>query len=185
MPIAGKFFLEAVVTGIPILGTVTTTTALSFNSDVVGAASGGKVSKSLSKINQYAGLLGIDPVSLVLQGGPFVTGPVAITGVTTPKVQIVGGPRDGQKRAVLSLEPTLNEGITPTVNSVTVQHTVTVRGTNALISASQAGNVTFVSPVCIDAGGDNPNLPGVVKAKFVFVTTIPSSRRTPVLVVLF
>jgi hypothetical protein len=58
------------------------------------------------------------------------------------------------------------------------RHTVTVSGSNALISGGQAGRVTVVSPIWIDTGtllgnlpgGDNlGNLPGVVKLTFEFV----------------
>jgi hypothetical protein len=48
-------------------------------------------------------------------------------------------------------------------------HTVTVTGSNALISGSQAGTLTVVAPLWIDAGAALGNLPGALTMSFEFV----------------
>ena len=48
-------------------------------------------------------------------------------------------------------------------------HTVTVSGSNALVSAGQAGRVTVVSPLWIHLTSTQGNLPGAVKLHFEFI----------------
>jgi hypothetical protein len=166
MPLDGQFVLSAVVTaaGFPVTTVVTT---IPFNSSVVGATSGGKAVLSITQIP------GVDDIVLTLHGGPFVTGPAVITNVTTPQVEIFGGPRDGMRGAVFSLEPTSGEVVVPvmTGNTPVMQHTVTVQGTNNLVSATASGTITLVSPMRIDStqGANIIRLPGMVKTRFVFI----------------
>jgi hypothetical protein len=48
-------------------------------------------------------------------------------------------------------------------------HTVSITGSNALVSGSQAGTVTVVAPLWIDAGAALGNLPGALTMGFEFV----------------
>jgi hypothetical protein len=108
---------------------------------------------------------------------PFVTEPVEITGFTSNLITI---PARGNVQGVaFTLNPTSAETIrTLSTNggfvSVSgglpfVQHTVTLSGTNNLISANQGGIVTMVSPARVHTGAIAGAIPGqvVIHAHFV------------------
>ena len=127
------------------------------------------------------GTLMVGGATIAVTGGPFVTGKVRITNITTNIVQIPNrspiatGPQFLLKvtsSEVVRTFTTLGGFITSgTVSAVLeTQATVTIAGTNQLASASAAGQVTLVTPLRIDTGPlAVGNIPGSVTKTFVFV----------------
>ncbi len=116
---------------------------------------------------------------IVATGGPWLTGKMRITGVTTNVIQLPNRP--GSPTGVgVTLNPTSMEEVKTfttmggfrTDNEgapILTQGTVTVSGTNALASASAAGTVTLISPLRVDTGPlAVGTIPGVATKKFVF-----------------
>jgi hypothetical protein len=112
--------------------------------------------------------------------GPFVTGKVRVTGIGTNVLSMPG--RGG---GVTGVGVTLLPAATEEVKTFTTlggfqtdnpggilqtQMTVVFSGTNNLLSASQGGSVTLISPLRFDVGALGlPVLPGFASKKFVFV----------------
>jgi len=118
--------------------------------------------------------------TIAATGGPFVTGKVRITNITSNVVQLPNRSPVETGPAIL-LAPGSTEEVktfttmggfltsNPGAQIETVA-TLTFAGTNQLGSASQPGQVTLVSPLRIDTGPLNVgNIPGVVRKTFVFV----------------
>jgi len=97
--------------------------------------------------------------------GPFFTQKVTMTNVTTNLISIPQ--RGGATGVAFTLLPTPNE----TTNTLSVDsvNTVCLTGTNSLLSASQPGMVTLVSPLRVNTGALAGTLPGKVIKKFVFI----------------
>jgi hypothetical protein len=97
-------------------------------------------------------LLGI-PMSVT--GGPWATGALTITGITTNVISL-----NGVIGAGINLQPDIGEsardlstggGFVSTNDGLPLElHTVTIPGSNNLISSSQAGTVTLVAPMRIN-----------------------------------
>jgi hypothetical protein len=120
-------------------------------------------------------------------GGPFVTGKVKITNITSNVVQLPGRQATPFETPVrftglaFTLDPTSMEEIKTfttlegfiTSNASGVLKTnasVTLKGTNTLASAAQGGAVTLVTPLRIDTGPlAVGNIPGKMTKTFVFV----------------
>ncbi len=125
------------------------------------------------------GTIMIGPATIAATGGPWVTGKIRITNVTSNVVQL---PNRSPVETGLpfTLAPSSMEVVktftisggfvtsNPTGQLKTVA-TVTISGTNNLASASNAGSVTLVTPLRIDTGPLNVgNIPGAVEQRFVF-----------------
>jgi hypothetical protein len=121
-------------------------------------------------------------------GGPFVTGKVKITNITSNVVQLPGrqGPPSSTPAVrftglAFTLDPTSMEEIKTftTLEGFVTSHpagilktnaSVTLKGTNTLGSASAGGAVTLVTPLRIDTGPlAVGNIPGKMTKTFVFV----------------
>ena len=135
--------------------------------------------------NDIIGVGGTDTImigtaTIAVTGGPFVTGKVKITNITSNIVQLPNRSPVETGAAFLlgatSMEvvktfTTMGGFITsnPGGQLETVA-SVTISGTNNLASASAAGTVTLVSPLRIDTGPlQVGNIPGSVTKTFVFV----------------
>jgi len=127
-------------------------------------------------------------VTLVATGGPWITGKVQITGITTNVISVPGrpggpGPGGGATGVGVTLNLTTMEGQTAMalttagayVSTMTaaprsVRNTVNVGGTQNLASSAAGGVVTLISPVRVDASAiGQPVIPGVFRQTFKFV----------------
>ncbi len=120
----------------------------------------------------------IGPATIAATGAPWVTGKVRITNITTNVISMPG--RGGEIGIGITLEPTSMEEVktfttgggfrtTNPTGQLETRASATVSGTNQLASASNAGQVTLVSPLRIDTGPLGVgNIPGKVEAKYVF-----------------
>jgi len=100
----------------------------------------------------YPTLLGL---SMTVTGGPWATGPLTITDITTNVITLSGVTGVG-----ITLQPTTQEnirfvstggGFVTTDGGLPIeQHTVTISGSNNLQSASQSGTVTLVAPMRVN-----------------------------------
>jgi hypothetical protein len=165
-------------------GTICPTGCLGGNASVDGqtvvkiAGAPFPISNTVIGVGGTATLM-IGPATIAVTGGPWVTGKVRITNVTSNVISL-----PNRSPAVtglgITLEPTSMEVVktfttgggfvtsNPT-GQLETRATVTISGTNSLASASQAGQVTLVSPLRIDTGPLNVgNIPGKVKTTFVF-----------------
>lgn len=107
--------------------------------------------------------------------GRLHTAPAAITGVSTPRIQVDGS----LTGAALTLEPTAAQtvkvfttggGFTSTGAGPTDRiSTVTVAGSNDLAGPSNSGSVVLVTPVRIDTGPIGGILPGMIRTRLSFV----------------
>ncbi len=115
--------------------------------------------------------------NITVTNGPFITAPVVITAVTSNFITI---PARGNVQGVaFTLQPTPNETVmTPSTNGGFVSvnggnavenHTVTVSGTQNLLSGSKAGSVTVVAPMRIDTAAIAGRIPGSATIHFEFV----------------
>jgi hypothetical protein len=111
---------------------------------------------------------------------PFVTGKVRITGITSNILQLPDrspvqtGPGillGATPNELVKTQTTMGAFFTtvPGTKVIEVTHTVTLSGTNQLASASQAGQVTLVSPLRVATGAIAGTIPGFVKQTFAFV----------------
>jgi PEP-CTERM motif len=134
-------------------------------------------------LNHVGGVMGeTTMVTLLAQNitvtnGPFISAPIKITGVTSNIITI---PARGNIQGVaFTLQPTPGETVmTPSTNGGYVSidhgvakenHTVTISGTNNLLSASKAGSVTVIAPLRIDTSNIAGTVPGSAKMVFNFV----------------
>ncbi len=128
-------------------------------------------------------------VTLKATGGPWITGKVQITGITTNVISVPGrgpggpGPAGGATGVGVTLNLTTMEGQTAmalttggayastnTLNAISVRNTVNVGGTQNLASSATGGVVTLISPVRVDASAiGQPVIPGVFRQTFKFV----------------
>lgn len=146
----------------PFLGTATWTTPTSATFTL-----------DLARIGPTGTASGCPGVQCIF--GRLHTGPAVITGLSTPRVSVVGVGTG----AVLTLRPTANAnvrvlttggGFTSTgVGPVSELGTLTLSGTNTLPSTNATGAITLVSPMRIDTGGIDGVLPGEVRIKLAFV----------------
>ncbi|MBW2383028.1 MAG: PEP-CTERM sorting domain-containing protein [Deltaproteobacteria bacterium] len=117
--------------------------------------------------------------TIPVEFGPFITGKVRITGIGT---NVISMPDRGNVTGVaVTLVPAATEEVKTfttlggfvTTNPggiLETQGTVVLSGTNNLASASQAGQVTLISPIRFDVGALGlPVLPGFASKTFVFV----------------
>jgi hypothetical protein len=103
-------------------------------------------------------------------GGPWSTGWIQITNITTNVVTVPS--LNNLQGVALTLElgtATTAMNVTTGGGAFVEQHTVTLHGTNSLLSASKPGQVTLVSPLRIDTGNIAGLLPGKVEKTFNFV----------------
>lgn len=118
---------------------------------------------------------------IVATGGPWVTGKVQITGVTTNVISIPG--RGGVTGPAVELFLTPNEagtnkvlttlgGFTSTMSLGVISTTMTVQfgGTQNLASSVAGGTVTMISPTRVNTGPlGQGTIPGVFRQTFTFV----------------
>ena len=100
----------------------------------------------------YPTLLGL---SMTVTGGPWATGPLTITDITTNVISVSGVTGVG-----ITLQPTTQEiikvlstngGFVTTDGGLPFEaRTVTISGSNTLQSASQSGTVTLVAPMRVN-----------------------------------
>jgi hypothetical protein len=137
---------------------------VTFDLTPIGATAGGVQNVTV------AGLLTID-----VTNGPWVTGPVPVTGITTNVVSWEGNIGAGitlhltpeQHAAVLST----GGGYVATGGGLPLEyHTVTLEGTNELLSASQDGFLMIPSPMRIDTtSAISGRVPGAAWMRLRFV----------------
>ena len=132
----------------------------------------------------------VGPFAFFASGHPWVSSAVQISQVTSniisvPRTVAPPGSLTTMGSRVQGVAFTLNVDVAGGETSMTQStgggfvsisggdplenHTVTIEGTNQLISGSQAGKVTIVSPIWIDAGAALGNLPGAFTMSFEFV----------------
>ena len=115
--------------------------------------------------------------NITATAAPFISGVMVITGLTENIITI---PQRGNAQGVaFTLQPTtMEDPRTPSTNGgfvstgggePFVNATVTVSGTNNLLSGSKAGMVTVVSPLRVATGDIAGTIPGVATLKFSFV----------------
>ncbi len=125
------------------------------------------------------GTIMVGPATIAATAGPWVTGKIRITNVTSNVVQLPNRSPVVTGLA-FTLAPTSQEEVktfttgggfittNPTGQLETVA-SVTISGANTLASASNAGQVTLVSPLRIDTGPLGVgNIPGQYSQTFVF-----------------
>ena len=134
---------------------------------------------SVIGVGGYATLM-IGAATINVTAAPFITGKARITNVQTNVISLPD--RGGVTGVGVTLDPAGSEEVktfstlggfvsTPLFDGATsTQMTVVLSGTNMLVSASQGGQVTLISPLRLDAAPlGQPLLPGYVKKTFVFV----------------
>ena len=107
----------------------------------------------------------ISGVTLRSRGSPWVTGPASIISISTNLITVNGLTGVAVTLAPASGVPvrTLSSGggfVSTGGGPPAVAHTVTVSGSNQLLSANGSGRVTLVSPVRIDLPSGAPILTG-------------------------
>jgi hypothetical protein len=119
--------------------------------------------------------------AILVTAAPFITGKARITNITTNIISIPGRAATGVIGVGVTLKPAATEVVrtfTTGGNFITsfpsaillTQGTVTLGGTNALGSATAAGQVTLISPLRIDTAALGVGvIPGFVLKTFVFV----------------
>jgi hypothetical protein len=101
----------------------------------------------------------------------FVTGSVRITGIST---NLVTHPTKGQGAVFTMNLNATNHALAVNITAAGITQelqTVTVNGTNSLLSAAstQGGMITLISPIRVNTGNLVGRIPALVKKKFVFV----------------
>jgi hypothetical protein len=172
------------------LGAGGASTAGTFNGQIVLNSIVGSIPFPMGAI----GLGGTDSVTIggpanVIRatGGPWVTGKVQITGITTNVLSVPArpggpGPAGGATGVGIELNLTEIEGASAKALStmggffstgtgaVLARNTVNVSGTNNLASSAVGGTVTMISPTRIDTGPLGSGvIPGVFRQTFKFV----------------
>jgi len=109
--------------------------------------------------------------------GPWVTVPFEMTDITTNLISLPG--RGGATGGAFTLQPTPSEtirtfstggGFVSTGGGSPVEtHSVTLSGTNQLVSASKAGSVTLITPIRIDTGALAGRVPGAAEKRITFI----------------
>lgn len=125
----------------------------------------------------YASTTTFQGLPITRTTGPAFTAPLAITGITTNLITIPA--RSGVQGVAFTLQPAPSESVrTPSTNGGFVsisggapieQHTVTISGSQDLLSAEGGGTVTLVTPMRIRTGEIAGNLPGAGRFHFHFV----------------
>jgi hypothetical protein len=119
------------------------------------------------------GTVSVAPVlnnTLVVEGEPFGTAAVQITGVSSNLLFVPGRGTTGVAFTLNLTTVEIVSAIEISVAGVVVeQNTVTVEGTNMLNSASAPGMVTMVSPYRLSTGNLAGNSAGAVYMKLSFV----------------
>jgi len=115
--------------------------------------------------------------NITVTAGPWVSAPVVITAISENIITIPA--RANAQGVGFTLQPTPAETVmTPSTNGGYVSlsgglafenNTVTISGTNNLLSGSKAGTVTVISPLRIDTSGIAGRIPGAAEAVFTFV----------------
>lgn len=134
-------------------------------------------------LNHVGGLMGETTMvtllanNITVTNGPFVNAPIVITAVTSNIITIPA--RANAQGVGFTLQPTPAETVmTLSTNGGYVSingglafenHTVTISGTQNLLSASKAGTVTTIAPMRIDTSGIAGRIPGSVTMHFEFV----------------
>lgn len=107
-----------------------------------------------------------------VSAGVFATGKANITGIQTPLISLPGRDK-GVTGVAFTLQPTPSETVVPLGKMVS---SVSVSGTNGLVSASQPGYVRLVAPVrVITTGLFDSALPVAVYKYFVFKAPEPGT----------
>jgi hypothetical protein len=137
--------------------------AISINLALVGGPPG---------IQTHVTVLG---APITVTGGPWVSGVVTITGVTTNVISYNGvtgvgavlEPPSGADWKVLST----GGGFVTSNNGLPVeQHTVTLSGSNGLLSGSQEGSVTLIAPLRVNTGtAISGRVPSPIWTRYTFV----------------
>jgi hypothetical protein len=138
---------------------------LPFNNNIIGVGGTGTIM--------------VGPATIKATGAPWVTGKMRITNITSNVVQLPN--RTPVATGIgFTLAPTSMEVVktfttlggfrtTNPTGQLETRATVTLTGTNNLASASNAGNVTLVSPIRIDTGPLGiGNIPGKVELRLSF-----------------
>jgi hypothetical protein len=115
--------------------------------------------------------------NITVTNGPFVSAPIIITAVSSNIITIPA--RANVQGVGFTLQATPAETVmTPSTNGGFVSqdgglafenNTVTISGTNNLLSASKAGTVTTIAPLRIDTSDIAGRIPGSVTLHFEFV----------------
>lgn len=116
----------------------------------------------------------ISPVlnnAIVLEGEPFGTQKVTITGISS---NIMYLPSNGTTGLAFTLNLTTSQllfsAVEVTLNGIVLEgNTAMVTGSNMLQSASKSGMVTLVSPFRLNTGSLAGRVPGAIYKKFSFV----------------
>jgi hypothetical protein len=132
----------------------------------------------------------VGPLAIFASGHPWISSSVQISQVTS---NIISVPRTVAPPGSLTTLGSRVQGVAFTLNvdvaggetemtqstgggfvsisggNPLENHTVTITGSNQLISGSQAGKVTVVAPLWINAGASLGNLPGALTMGFEFV----------------
>jgi len=150
------------------------------NGQVIVSALGGVVMSPipLTKIGVGGTIMAaIASVPVTATAAPFNTAWVTITDITTNVISIPG--RGGVTGNAFTLMPTPGEdtntlstggGVVETGGGAPVEAmSVTIHGTNNLLSGSKAGQVTLISPVRVNTNAIAGKIPAQVIKKFVFV----------------
>jgi hypothetical protein len=119
------------------------------------------------------GTISVAPVlnnTIVVEGEPFGTAPIQITGVSSNLLYVPGRGTTGVAFTLNLTTVELVSAIEITVAGVVQEaNTVTVQGTNMLNSASQSGMVTLVSPYRLSTGNLAGRTAGASYMKLTFV----------------
>ena len=164
---------EAALSGQMVLSILKGITYATFDLAPVGGAPGGTQSPTA---------LGN---AIRVTNGPWVTGPVPVTGVTTNIVSLNGVTGAGITLRLTSQQhpPVLSSGggYVSTGGGLPLElHTVTLSGPNDLLSESRDGTVTLVSPMRVDTG---PAVSGRVPGAFWMDLTFVPEPGTMLLLV--
>ena len=107
--------------------------------------------------------------TVFVDGAPWVTSKVFITGILTNVIAITNGTRMGQTGAPFTLSATINESTAVmTENGIA---TVCIEGTKT-ISGTAPGMVTLVTPIYVDASDATQRAP-IPAAGFMKLTYVP------------
>lgn len=146
---------------------------------LVGGGAGAGFPNTVIGIGGTETLMITSMATIAATGGPFVTGKVRITGVTSNIVQLpnrvpvatgpavlLGATSQEQVKTFTTAGGFLTDNSLGVISTVA---TVTIAGTNNL-TGTGVGQVTLVSPLRIQTGPLNVGtIPGVVSETFVFV----------------